>query len=149
VEAHGLPWLFSVYIVAKLLCSCLCLLDASIELHAMDERNGQWLNKSQELFAIYFDGRPHAFFCPQISLADFNFSLKYTCSYFGTTRLMSQLGLWRYWEVLCCLQQATLSCGEGVYQIHETPFTKYKVTRQKQRNINVRFMLTCNVRSPP
>ena len=32
---------FSLYIVAKLLCSCLCLLDAIVELHAMDERNGQ------------------------------------------------------------------------------------------------------------
>ena len=30
---------FSLWIVGKLLCSCLCLFDAIIELHTMDERN--------------------------------------------------------------------------------------------------------------
>ena len=29
---------FSLWIVAKLLCSCLSVLDANIELHAMDEK---------------------------------------------------------------------------------------------------------------
>jgi hypothetical protein len=35
-SAHGLPWNFSPHVVAKLLCSCLCLLDATVKLHAMD-----------------------------------------------------------------------------------------------------------------
>ena len=30
---------FSLHIVAKLLCYCLCLFDAIIELHVVDEKN--------------------------------------------------------------------------------------------------------------
>ena len=29
---------FSLHIVAKLLCFCLCLFDATLDLHAMDEK---------------------------------------------------------------------------------------------------------------
>ena len=32
------PFGFALYIVAKSLCFCLCLLDAIVELHAMDEK---------------------------------------------------------------------------------------------------------------
>ena len=35
---------FVLWIVTKLLCSCLCLFDIIIELHGMDEKNVQWLS---------------------------------------------------------------------------------------------------------
>ena len=37
-STHGAPLSFAIHIVAKALCFCLCLLDAIIELHAMDEK---------------------------------------------------------------------------------------------------------------
>ena len=38
LEHSWAPLGFALHIVAKLLCFCLCFLDAIVELHAMDEK---------------------------------------------------------------------------------------------------------------
>jgi hypothetical protein len=65
LECSWVPLSFSLWIVDKLLCSCLCLLDAIIDLHAMDEKifndffigKGKWvlyvINLISFLYFVY------------------------------------------------------------------------------------------------